>query len=89
MHLEVIGRPSAPHEPLITFRADEQDGLQLVLHRLKDDVAFPLAELKRAIAIAEKKFTRSRFTTDAHELRATTVEAQPDRCAQRAEPREC
>lgn len=55
MHLEVIGRPSAPHEPLITFRADEQDGLQLVLHGLKDDVAFPLAELKRAIAIAEKE----------------------------------
>ena len=55
MHLEVIGRPSAPHEPLITFRSDEQDGLQVVMHSAGSDVAFPLAELKRAIAIAEKE----------------------------------
>jgi hypothetical protein len=55
MHLEAIGRPSAPHDPFMTFRADEQGGMQVLLHGLNGDVAFPLAELKRAIAIAEQE----------------------------------
>lgn len=56
MHVE-ISRPSgeAFSGPLITFREDEELGLQVVLHGHTHDVVFPLSELQRAIefAIAE------------------------------------
>jgi len=52
MHLEATGRPSNPTAPFITFRADEQLGMQVELYGI-DYVSFPLAELKRAIALAE------------------------------------
>ncbi|RZI56926.1 MAG: hypothetical protein EOP37_22320 [Rubrivivax sp.] len=52
MHVEATGRPSAPATPIMTFRADELLGMQVVLHG-QEDVAFPLSELKRAIALAE------------------------------------
>jgi len=52
MHVEVTGRPSDPSLPLLTFRADDILGLQVVLHG-ETDVAFPLSELKRAIALAD------------------------------------
>ena len=52
MHVEATGRPRAPAAPIMTFRADDLLGMQVVLHG-QDDVAFPLSELKRAIALAE------------------------------------
>lgn len=52
MHVEATGRPSNPSLPLVTFRADENLGMQVVLHG-DTDVAFPLSELKRAIALAD------------------------------------
>lgn len=52
MHLEVRGRPNGSALPLMTFRADETLGMQVVIHGATD-VAFPLGELKRAISLAE------------------------------------
>lgn len=52
MHVEITGQPSRPHEPLVTFRADEQLGMLVVLHG-DTDLALPLSELKRAIAFPE------------------------------------
>lgn len=52
MHVEVVDRPSNSSLMLVTFRADEDLGMQVVLHG-DADVAFPLSGLKRAIALAD------------------------------------
>jgi len=55
MHLEVSAHASeSPRiDPILTFREDEQLGLQVVVHLDAGDVAFSLAELKSAIGAAE------------------------------------
>ena len=55
MHVEAGGGQTQEHQPLITFRADETLGFQVVLHRAEGDVSFPLDELKRAIEYAEQE----------------------------------
>ena len=59
MHIEVAGSDSA--DPFLTFRADEQLGLQAVIHLTDRDVVIPLAELKRAIAVAEDEVHTESF----------------------------
>ncbi len=61
MQVEVTGRPSQPSVTFVTFRADEHCGLQVVLHG-ETDVAFPLSELKRAIALAEAEVHPESFS---------------------------
>lgn len=41
--------------PIVTFREDEERGMQVVIHRDEYDVIFPLEEMKRAIEIAEQE----------------------------------
>ena len=55
MHLEVSAHVSEPPrtDPILTFREDEQLGLQVVVHLEAGDIAFSLAELKSAIGAAE------------------------------------
>jgi hypothetical protein len=59
MHIELAGENGA--DPFVTFREDEQLGLQAVVHLIDRDVVFPLAELKRAIAIAEDEVHTESF----------------------------
>ena len=62
MHVEV-SRPDGllPPDPLMTFREDEQLGMQVVLHGSDHDVVFSLAELQRAIAFAASEVHRESF----------------------------
>ncbi|TDP06509.1 hypothetical protein DFR39_109190 [Roseateles asaccharophilus] len=62
MHVEVSrpdGMPSP--DPLMTFREDEELGMQVVLHGSDHDVVLSLAELKRAIAFAASEVHRESF----------------------------
>ena len=60
MHLEVSAHPGeTPRaDPILTFREDEQLGLQVVVHLENSDVAFSLSELKSAISAAEADVRR-------------------------------
>jgi hypothetical protein len=60
MHLEVSAPANEGNsaEPFLTFREDELLGLQVVVHLDGRDVAFPLSELKLAIATAESDVHR-------------------------------
>lgn len=62
MHIEIVLTDGNGNEiqgsPIITFREDEELGLQVVIHREKYDVVFPLSELKRAILVAEEEVHR-------------------------------
>lgn len=59
MHIELASPISA--DPLLTFREDEQLGLQAVIHLADQDMVFPLAELKRALVMAELEVHRESF----------------------------
>ncbi len=65
MHVEVSGNVGGPQgrvpDPFITFREDEELGKQVVIHCTTGDLAFPLEELKRAIAVAESEVHRESF----------------------------
>ena len=63
MHVEVSAPAGtrAPPGPFLTFREDETLGKQVVLHTSGGDVAFPLSELSRAIALAEAEVRKESF----------------------------
>ena len=58
-HIEIA--PPDRADPLLTFREDERLGLQAVIHLPDKDVVFPLADLKRAIAAAEREVHTESF----------------------------
>ena len=59
MHLEVSASTEEQRlisgRPFLTFRSEMEGNIQVVLHLGERDVAFPLDELKRAIAAAEEE----------------------------------
>lgn len=65
MHVEVSGKERGPEgrlsEPFITFREDEVLGKQVAIRCQTGDLAFPLEELKRAIAVAELEVHKESF----------------------------
>lgn len=60
MHFEVVVSKEKP-EPLISFREDEDHGMQVILHLNDGGIAFPLAELERAIAFAREEVHKESF----------------------------
>jgi len=60
MHVELVESKESP-QPLITFREDEALGMQVLLHTQDRDLAFPLAELERAIAFARMEVHKESF----------------------------
>ncbi len=60
MHVELVQSMDNP-EPLITFREDESLGMQVLLHLHGRDLAFPLSELERAIAVAKQEVHKESF----------------------------
>lgn len=60
MHVELVESKDNP-SPLITFREDESLGMQVLLHLHDRDLAFPLAELERAIAFAKQEVHKESF----------------------------
>jgi hypothetical protein len=61
MHVEVAAPDPNAAGPFLSFREDEVLGMQVLLHLPNGDLAFPLAELKRAIAFAEAEVHRESF----------------------------
>lgn len=64
-HIEIALKDKNGNEeefnPVITFRENENNEKQVVIHRDKFDIVFPLSELKRAIEIAEKEVHSESF----------------------------
>ncbi len=60
MHVELVESKDNP-QPLMTFREDEARGMQVLLHTQNRDLAFPLAELERAIAFAKLEVHKESF----------------------------
>jgi len=60
MHVELVESKESP-QPLISFREDDALGLQVLLHMHDRDLAFPLAELERAIAFAKMEVHKESF----------------------------
>jgi hypothetical protein len=61
MHVEVTASGPNTVGSFLSFREDEVLGMQVLLHLPDGDLAFPLAELKRAIAFAEVEVHREPF----------------------------
>jgi hypothetical protein len=70
MHVELV-ESKDDLQPLITFREDENLGMQVLLHLQDRDLAFPLIELERAIEFARQEVHKESFydhTAPCHEL---------------------
>ena len=65
MHIEIALKDESGNEikesPIITFREEENEGLQVVVHKEGNDIVFPLSELKRAISFAEQEVHSETF----------------------------
>lgn len=64
MHVELCppgASARVPEQPFMTFREDEELGKQVVIHCQAGDLAFPLEELKRAIAIVDLEVHKESF----------------------------